>query len=80
MTTLLYAGFLHMHDGIQGGGAGQRHVLCRKLVSDMIYESHFLQNIVWKAKQHEKVQKQEMRNLRLTPEQYMEVNMLNSFS
>jgi hypothetical protein len=34
--------------------------ICRKLVSDMIYESRVSQNIVWKAKQHEKVQKQDM--------------------
>jgi hypothetical protein len=53
--------------------------ICQKLVSDMIYESRISQNMVWKAKQHEKVRKSDMRNLQLTPEQYMEVNMLNSF-
>jgi hypothetical protein len=53
--------------------------ICRKLVSDMIYKSGVSQNMVWKAQQHEKVRKSDMRNLRLTPEQYMEVNMLNSF-
>jgi hypothetical protein len=53
--------------------------ICRKLVSDMIYKSCVSQNMVWKARRHEKVRKSDMRNLRLTPEQYMEVNMLNSF-
>jgi hypothetical protein len=53
--------------------------ICQKLVSDTIYESCVLQNMVWKAQRHEKVRKSDMRNLRLPPEQYMEVNMLNSF-
>jgi hypothetical protein len=47
--------------------------ICRKLVTDMIYESRVSQNMVWKAQRHEKVRKSDMRNLRLTPEQYMEV-------
>jgi hypothetical protein len=53
--------------------------ICRKLVTDMIYEFRVSQNMVWKALRHEKVRKSDMRNIRLTREQYMEVNMLNSF-
>jgi hypothetical protein len=52
---------------------------CRKLVTDMIYESRISQNVAYKAKYGEKVKKRDVRNLRLTREQYMEVNAENYY-
>jgi hypothetical protein len=52
---------------------------CWKLVTDLIYESRFSQNVSYKAKYGEKVKKRDLRNLRLTREQYMEVNAENYY-
>jgi hypothetical protein len=45
----------------------------------MIYESRISQNVAYKAKYGEKVKKRDVRNLRLTREQYMEVNAENYY-
>jgi hypothetical protein len=65
--------------GYEAAAKDNAMFICRKLVTDMIYEFRVSQNMVWKALRHEKVRKSDMRNIRLTREQYMEVNMLNSF-
>jgi hypothetical protein len=71
--------FYRVFPGYEAAANDNAMFICRKLVSDMIYESRISQNMVWKAQQHEKVRKSDMQNLWLTLEQYMEVNMLNSF-
>ena len=48
---------------------------CRKLVSDMMYESRVSQNRAYYAKIGRKATKRELRNVRLEKSQYMEVNI-----
>jgi hypothetical protein len=66
--------FYRVFPGYEAAVNDNAMFICHKLVTDMIYKSRVSQNMVWKAQQHENVQKSDMRNLRLTPEQYMEVN------
>jgi hypothetical protein len=71
--------FYRVFPGYEAAANDNAMFICQKLVSDMIYESRVSQNMVWKAQRLEKVRKSNMQNLWLTPKQYMEVNMLNSF-
>jgi hypothetical protein len=47
--------FYRVFPGYEAAGNDNAMLICRKRVSDMIYESRISQNMVWKAQQHEKV-------------------------
>ena len=48
---------------------------CPMLVMDMIYEAHIQAVVDYNAKHHHKINKTEAREMYLTREQYVEVNV-----
>ena len=68
--------FYRCEDGMQAVAREVANTACHKLVADMLYEAHIQANCDYKRRiEGVKVGKKDVRNLRLTREQYLRVNI-----
>jgi hypothetical protein len=74
--TLLYMqDFFRCQEGYEARAARVAHEACKKLVKDMHYEARIQAIVTYHAGIRVKVTKTEARNMRLTREQYLGVNI-----